>query len=163
MTERRREGMTVEERLEKVERERARAKRRVRRPMVIVGVVASVLVLSLAACGRSEDTALRERVAALEKALEAQRQEMAQVRKDAAQGSAQAPQAGQVLREVRARKFVLEDENGEIRAGLVALKDGPMLALYDEKGENRAGLGVDKDGPMLALDDENGEVIFSAP
>ena len=115
--------------------------------------VASVLFVSLAGCGRSEITALREKVAALEKmqnamaqgfdekvatlekALDAQRQDVAQVRKDASQ------RPTQVLSEVRARSFVLVDDDGKTRA------------LLDN----------DKGGPRLGLSDENGKEIWSAP
>ena len=71
---------------------------------------------------------LPERVGALEEALETQRQEVAQVRKDAAQGQAQTG-AG-----VLARAFVLVDENGKRRAALTAGENGPELGLYDEDG-----------------------------
>ncbi len=72
---------------------------------------------------------------------------------------AQPAGAGMIMtgaKEIRARKFVLEDENGESRGGLVVLNEGPSLALIDEKGELRAVLGVGKDGPRLDLWDENG-------
>jgi hypothetical protein len=112
---------------------------------------ASILVLTLAACGRSEDTALRERVAALEKALEAQRQEVAQVRK------AMVLPESFVAAEVRARSFAVVDENDKTRAGLRVTKGGPGLTLYDENGKDRARLAVDGPGPELRLLDENGK------
>jgi hypothetical protein len=120
--------------------------------------VVSVLVVSLAACGRSEITALRERVAALEKAQEltAQGQEVAQMRKDAAQFPAQA------LSEVRARSFVLVNENGKPLAELgVTEAGGPAvgtrLRFFDQKGKPVLWLGVDQNGPRFDLHDENGK------
>ena len=81
-------------------------------------------------------------------------------------------------KEIRANKFVLEDqdgttraqlaidlngsmlflhdENGNIRAALIATSDGPALVLR-EKGKTRAELGVLKDTPQLVLLDENGK------
>ena len=59
--------------------------------------------------------------------------------------------------EVRAKGFVLVDDEGRERAMLVMTKDGPALFLSDENGELRAGLAAYKDGPGLALFDEEGE------
>lgn len=51
----------------------------------------------------------------------------------------------------------LVDENGKMRAVLNALKDGPCLGLGNENGEVRAALSMFEDGPHLALFDENGK------
>ena len=94
--------------------------------------------------------------------------------------------AGSGVKEIRANRFILEDENGKTRAELSLKKDGPNLSLSDENGKPRAGLTVDKDGrpgllllddngkclailsvamdgPWLALFEENGKVIWKAP
>ena len=42
---------------------------------------------------------------------------------------------GAVPKTIRAKEFILEDENGKRRAGLRVLKDGPGLYLYDEDGK----------------------------
>jgi hypothetical protein len=68
---------------------------------------------------------------------------------------AQAQMAGAV-KEIRARGFVLEDENGNGRAGLGVDKDGPALVLYGENGRMRATLSALKDGPALSFYDEQG-------
>jgi len=47
----------------------------------------------------------------------------------------QAQGAG-VVKEVRAKAFVVEDEKGMPRALLVGGPDGPMLVLSDEKGHD---------------------------
>ena len=87
-------------------------------------------------------------------------------------------------KEIRAKSFVLEDENGkprarlgitecgpglmlldekgELCAGLSMTETGPLLALYDENGKGRVVLFVTQDGPHLALHDENGKVTWSA-
>jgi hypothetical protein len=69
---------------------------------------------------------------------------------------AAAPGGGAAVKEVRANRFVVEDENGKTRALLAALKDGPTLNLYDENGKPCANLYAVKDGPGLALSDANG-------
>ena len=56
---------------------------------------------------------------------------------------------------VRAKEFILVDENGMLRANMGVGKDGPLLALYDEKGKPRIALSVDKEGPQLTMRDEN--------
>lgn len=166
-------AMTIEERLENMERELGRVKRR---NHWLLGAIL-LLVGGLVAVG-----ALKAIVA-----------------------PAQAQGAG-TAEEIRAKKIVLEDDNGKVRAWLdvvagipmmmvldengevrVALaagkddprlvlcdekgrgrtrlgtgKDGPNLALYDENGKVRAALSADKDGPNLVLYDENGKVIWSA-
>jgi len=67
-----------------------------------------------------------------------------------------------VVNEVRARRFVLVDEAGRVRADLTAHKTGPELDFYDQNGKGRAALGVTKDGPGLLLLDENGKVVWTA-
>jgi len=56
---------------------------------------------------------------------------------------------------IRATRFVVEDENGKLRAVLEANKNGPSLMLYDENGMTRVGLAAHKGGPKLVLLDEN--------
>ena len=53
-------------------------------------------------------------------------------------------------------RLELRDENGLMRAGLSVFKDGPGLTLYDEGGKDRVVLSVFKDGLGLRLSDENG-------
>jgi hypothetical protein len=90
-----------------------------------------------------EQTETKTKLEQLEKALEGQRQEAAQVREGAV--------------EVRARKFVVVDKNGNLRAILALAKTGPMLGLGDENGKLRTALGLSKDGAKLSLRDENGK------
>lgn len=67
-------------------------------------------------------------------------------------------QAAGTAKEIRASSFVLVDENGKTRGGLVFNHNGwPTLELWDENGLGRAALFVSKDGPGLALRDENGK------
>ena len=62
---------------------------------------------------------------------------------------------------VRAREFVVVDENGETRAMLDADKNGPALSMFDTQGKPRAILNVDKDGPGLVMADANGKTSTS--
>lgn len=61
-------------------------------------------------------------------------------------------------KEIRANKFVLEDENGKDRAKLLVDNKGTGLFIYDENGKTRALLSVFKDSPGLNLFDENGKL-----
>jgi hypothetical protein len=92
---------------------------------------------------------------------------------------AAAPGGGGAFKEIRANRFIVEDENGKNRIVLAASKEGPMLVMFDdngnnrvtllvmgdgpklvfkdEKGNQRAGLSVTKDGPALVIVDENGK------
>ncbi|MBN2592078.1 MAG: hypothetical protein JXA81_01120 [Sedimentisphaerales bacterium] len=61
------------------------------------------------------------------------------------------------VEEIRAKKFVLEDENGKIRATLAMTENGPMLSLSDENGKTRAAMRVAEGKPSLSLHDVNGK------
>lgn len=50
----------------------------------------------------------------------------------------------------------LADENGKIRAGLAEIENWQGLSLSDENGKWRLSLDVGEQGPMLTLADENG-------
>ena len=121
--------MTIEERLENMERELGRVKRRNRWLLGAILLVAGGLIVP----GMFETTAVRARA-----------------------------QGVKTAKEIRANKFVLEDENGKRRAELGVFEDGPRLTMYDKNGKPRAGPGVLKDGPSLVLGDENGKIRFVA-
>jgi hypothetical protein len=60
---------------------------------------------------------------------------------------------------VRAREFILEDENGKVRGILSAAGGDPGLRLYDEKGMLRATLDATEYGPGgLFLRDAKGKL-----
>jgi hypothetical protein len=54
-------------------------------------------------------------------------------------------QAPGTAKEIRANKFVLEDQNGKTRASLEMNELGPTLALKDGKGKDRVLLSVWKE------------------
>lgn len=66
---------------------------------------------------------------------------------------------------IRANQFILEDETGNVRAGLIVGKNGSALVMCDETGEGRlvAALAMLKNGPGLILLDETGKKIWSQP
>ena len=99
--------MTTEERLENLERELARAKRRNRRLMI-----GSVVCLGMIFAW----------------ALFAQLGGLGTVH-------AAGPTTAPALREVRAGRFILEDENGKTWAWLRVDKDGAELCFFDESGK----------------------------
>ena len=53
--------------------------------------------------------------------------------------------------EIRANRFVVVDENGEERATLGMVGDGPLLRLLDEKGMARAILSESKEMEPIVL------------
>lgn len=119
--------MTVEERIEKLESELERTRGRTRLAQKLVGGIAVVIVLVT----------------------------MASLTRT--QAVAQSSGRKKVADEIRARRFVLLDENGKTRGLWKVLKEGPQLILFDEKGKGRAALAVSKAGPGLTLADEKGE------
>ena len=77
---------------------------------------------------------------------------------EALEAQAQAPHE-----EVRAKRLVLEDNKGKIRAWLTVVKEQPMFVLCDENGKLRAALAASEDGSWLNLYDEKGKVLWQAP
>lgn len=63
--------------------------------------------------------------------------------------------AQSAVKEIRANKFVLEDENGKDRASIAMDRGGPGLSLMDENGKTLATMTLGKDGRGLRLMDEN--------
>jgi hypothetical protein len=122
--------MTTEERLEKLERELSRAKRHNRRVLIGAAVCLGMIFAwtFFAQPGRLGTA------------------------------HAETPTTTPAQNEIRARSFILEDENGKERAALVGSKDGASLEMLDENGKVRAKMSVDKDGSMLLLSDENGKL-----
>ncbi len=65
----------------------------------------------------------------------------------------------QVAEVIRAKQFVVVDQDGNMRAELSLNADGkPGMALYDENEKYRVTLGLNKDGePGLRLYDKDGK------
>jgi hypothetical protein len=140
--------MTTEERLENLEKELARAKRRNRWLLAAVLLGAGVVILAAAWIGTPEKV-LAENAA---KAPTIIRANVFIVEDENGK-----PQA--ILKaEKEGPGLWMYDENGKTRAMLSVFKNGPMLWFYDEKETPRAGLSAGKEGPMLHLIDENGKI-----
>ena len=134
-------AMTVEERVEKLERELAGAKRR------SMALVAGLCVLGVVWLGgRSMDTAQAQ--AGVAELVRAQKFELVDER-------------GKVCAELGLMEgkpmLGLRDDKGELRAALAVGEVGPWLSLFDEKGGSRAALALSEGWPMLSLRDEKGE------
>ena len=136
--------MTIEERLENMERELGHLKRRNRWLLGAILLVAGGLIFPVV----FETTASRARaqVAGTAKEIRA-RSFVIEDAKGKVRGILAVEEFGPNL--------VLFDENGEIRVWLVADKDGPLLSLCDENGKNSVNLVSKKEGPELLLNDEN--------
>ena len=119
--------MTIEERVEKQERELAEikdsltaAKRRTRRLMAGAGVVLGMFVLFVVA-------------RAITGVVQGQAKEKV----------------------IRANMFLVEDDNGRTRARLGMSNIGTSLDLFDEQGICRALMNLSENGIALFLVDEN--------
>ncbi len=72
--------------------------------------------------------------------------------------TAQAEGVSNIPSVIRARKFILEDNSGNVRAVLATDKEGTGLTLLDQNGENRIMLGASELGNGLLIFDQNGKV-----
>jgi hypothetical protein len=164
--------MTTEERLEKLERELSRARKRFRALVVGAGLCLASLVAVYAygqlqlsfkprpdAAEESEE--LRARNFVLEdgkgqvRATLGMYEGTVMLRLHTENGD---PGALLYLNDERAG-VTLNDNNGKHRAVLAVAQNMPILCLYDEKGEPRASLAVIKDGPRLTMRDDKGQII----
>ena len=152
--------MDTEERLEKLERELARAKR-------LVAVLALIAVgLSLSCVlPRTGAKSIHANQFVLEDEHGTPRAGL-RMGKDGP-GLILLDENGNRRAELCALKgasaLTLFDENEKMRVGLTVDKDGSALVLCDENGNHRVGLVVGKDGPAQGLFDEKGKRIWHAP
>ena len=150
--------MTTEERLEKLERELAAAKRRILCLPVVVG-------LAVVGAGLAWVSAVPKVIRANEFILEDAdgKSRITLALTELGAGLVLSDENGKIRATLALTELGpvlgLVDENGQPRARLATLKDGPGLTLYDESGKDRARLAVNKDGPSLGLYDENGKPI----
>ncbi len=59
--------------------------------------------------------------------------------------------------------LAMSDENNKMRVGLSSNKAGTVLGLFDENGKMRVQMGIGKDGAGMMLHDESGKAIWRAP
>ncbi len=167
--------MTVEERIERLERELAAAKRRNR--WLMAAAVLAVVGLAWAgnritgiAQAQEADTGpkvVRANQFILEDEKGRMRATLA-VSKDTSAlrlyDKSGKPRAVLGVLGDAGPALVLNDGNDKTRVQLIVLRDVPVLALMDGNDKSRIKLGVLKDGePVLALHDETGKVTWSAP
>lgn len=137
--------MTTEERLEKLEKELAKAKRK-SRLMLVAAVMTVAGMFLLGAEGDQSPMVIR------------------------AQSFAVVDQNGNALAILGLGTdgqpgLFLYDQNSHVRGGLTVAENGvSTLGIYDQNGSPRAVLGVDKNGtPGLALLDQSGTIYWHAP
>jgi hypothetical protein len=138
--------MTIEERLENMERELGRVKRRNcwllgAIFLVVGGLIAPRVFETAASLAQAQGAETAKQVRARSFILEDEKGKLCAMLAVTKAGSG----------------LTLWDEDGRSRAGLVALKDAPSLSLSDENGRPRAEMTVLKEGPGLSLSDENGK------
>lgn len=145
--------MTTDERLAKMEQELARAKRRSRWVLAVAGVVAGAAALCIIADTGGITQALTfsdarhgEDSPAAAKGEAPTLNIFSQALKDEEKARKQPARTAPRDSFIRARGFVLVDENGKERASLAMRKGGPILHLYNEKGKPRVALGGAEEG-----------------
>lgn len=145
--------MTTEQRLEKLEKELSRVKRR---NHLLLAVVVLAVVLMSARISMREKT-IKANAFVLVDENGKTRALLNMVKDWPSLGlSYKNGNVGVALSMVEDGPILgLSDKNGNPRASLFVVEDGPVLALYGENGKTRAGLAVLKDGPLLRLLDEN--------
>ena len=155
--------MTTDERLEKLERELARARTRFRWLVVGAGLcfVSAAVIYARAPRTTEASKELRANNFVLEDANGKPRASLGmdedglELRLRYENGNIGAALC------LHDEKMVLSlaDNSGKPRAVLGVTKNVPLLCLYDEKEEPRATLAVLADGPHLALRDEKGNLL----
>lgn len=165
--------MTTEERLEMLERELARTKKRTR--WLLAGTIL-VLVGGIVLCGKAAGTSEAQAQPAGGAVKEVRANEFIVVDENGkTRARLGASKDGTVLvmydengtgrTWLGAGKYkddkpglFLCDDNGEVRAALAVPKEGPGLVMSDKDGTVRAWLAADKDSTGLALCDKNGKL-----
>jgi len=161
--------MTIEERVDGLERKLARAQRRNRRLLIGLVLIGALAVVAGMGCGAQRKTVeAREFILVDEHGARRARLTVgADEMGEDAPGLALLDENGvNRIALVQGRDgvgLVLADEDGVPRMALSVAKGGPGLVLNDKSGETRAGLVVAEDGAALALTDEKGRKIWSAP
>ena len=136
--------MTLEERLEHLEKELSRANRRNRRLLLAVALCGGIVVVAWIF---GPQMLLAQNPANAPKEVHANRFVL-EDEKGKPRAELSMINGGPGL--------ILSDEKGNTRVGLSVPKNEPRLELSDEKGKTRAVLELDTDGSRLNLSDEKG-------
>lgn len=157
--------MTTDERLEKLERELARSRRRFRWLIIGAGLCFVSAAVLYASWTRSDAAGVNKELRATSFILEdtngkpraslGMDEDGLELRLRYENGNIGAALC------LHDEKMVLSlaDNSGKPRAVLGVTKNIPLLCLYDEKEEPRATLAVLADGPHLVLRDEKGKAL----
>lgn len=177
--------MITEERLEKVEKELARAKRRSR--VILLAAAMTVAAVFLLCAGdavpkvvRAERFELVDTNGTVRAVLHmSQLAGGPELSLSGPSGSAHlrvfdsGPQLGLYDKNKTGRvalmvsdvgsELNLRDENGKLRNVLFVASSGPGLSLFDENGMGRVALGMAHDVPIVGVCDPSGKLIWHAP
>jgi len=148
--------MTIKERLENMERELGRVKRR---NNLLLGAIL-ILVGGLTAAGvfRTKVTPAQTQGAGTANVIHARSIFTKSIFIDDEKGVTRAT----LNLDIAGPSLMLCDETGRGRVIMAVIAGTPWLSLSDEKGVTRALLRVGSEGPTLELHDENGKIRFSA-
>ena len=142
--------MSIEERLEYIERELVCQKRRNRWLVFIVLLVALGAVIPAVL----ETTAFRAGAAAGAGNEVRANAFILEDKNGKVRALLDANEDGPIL--------YFNDKNGKTRAWLAVWETGPDLVMFDEDGKTRIAIKVDENGPGLTLYDEKRAIIWSA-
>lgn len=160
--------MTIEERLESLERETGRLKRRNRWLVSAIillagGLIIPILFETTASRARAQSGGTAKEIRANSIVIEDEYKKTRATLCADKQGTSiklfdENGKSRAFLAVLKSGPgLMLFDENGVARAGLVSFNEGPSLKLFDENEQTRAGLAALKDGPGLALLDGKGQ------
>lgn len=138
--------MTIEDRMENMERELGRVKRRnhwlLGAVLLLVGVLVAAGVFKTTVIpAQAQETRTSQELRTRNLFIEDERGRVRMGLTTAEAGSG----------------LVLFSEDGKLQAMLAATKDGPALQLYDLESKVRTELAMGNKGPILSLWDENGK------
>ena len=154
--------MTTEERLEKVEKESAAAKRQLRRLMIGGPIGLACVAVLLALWARPAEVQARNLSCSTRTARLAPCWPWRKFGPRLSLADAQGKTRAALCVAKTGPALNLSDMNGTARAGLAVLKDGPVLNLDYGNGKTRALLAVEEGGPGMRLYDGNDKILVRA-
>jgi len=160
--------MTLDERMEKLERELAHANRRNRWLLVVLGLCLGSWVVG-GACATTASRAAPAVVEAQEfRLVDATGETRAKLGLSKDLPRLDMYDENDKVRVVLAvgtggPGILLADRSGELRLILSVDGNGPRLGLADEKGTKRVMLEVERGKPAVVLHDESGRLIWRTP
>jgi hypothetical protein len=157
--------MSIEERLTAIEEGLARTKRDNRRRKLVNGITTLVVCIALFVTVREGFKPAVK--AAADHAMAIAKELPINVKQVIAQSFVLVDENDKILGVIgttpNGAGILLRDQNGELRAGLILSKDGPMLVECDDNGRNRVIVSTLDNSPAIVLIDPNGKATWRAP